>query len=597
MDKSDQLNSDDLPKNMRQYWLYYLRYDPKVWGLFVVQDIIHFSRYQIAYIFLGLNIDLLINSSPSQGIPEKSWFYALMVFLALGVGESMHIWTVYILRKWKPELRKNLRGLYFNYALGHSHQFYQDHFAGAITRKITELAESSVRIHDNIRFNIFGSLVVMVSASIAMFIVSPIYAFLLLIFIFSVTFPVIWRLKKIGERAQRFSEVRANVTGHIVDILSNIVSMRNFANDEYEKSKHNECSIIEQKADAKRMLTLIQLENYRRVSLVLVGSIMLCSLILGWQSGLVTIGQMSAVMGQTFSLVGATWMFGWGVVVLADELGYIDDALKTITPSHDIVDDSDAKDLLIEDGKILFKNVNFSYSNQKVFNDFCLEIAPEEKVGLIGHSGAGKSTLVNLLLRTYEIDSGVIYIDGQDISKVTQNSLRKAISVIPQDTSLFHRSLEDNIRYGSLEADQKDIIKAAKQSHADDFISQLPDQYQTLVGERGVKLSGGERQRIAIARAVLKNSQILILDEATSSLDSISENFIQNSLKKLMKGKTVIAIAHRLSTIVNMDRLIVLDHGNIIEQGTHKELLALKGQYYKLWEMQSGGFIGEDIAA
>jgi ABC-type multidrug transport system fused ATPase/permease subunit len=597
MNTSKQVNNKALPKNMRQYWLYYLKYDPKMWGLFVVQDVIHFSRYQVAYIFLGLNIDLLISADPSQGIPGKAWFYALMVFLALGIGESMHIWTVYILRKWKPELRKNLRSLYFNYALGHSHQYYQDHFAGAITRKITELAESSVRIHDNIRFNIFGSLVVMVSASIAMFIVSPIYALLLLIFIFSVTFPVIWRLKKIGERARRFSEIRANVTGHIVDILSNIVSMRNFANDEYEKQRHYACSVEEQKADAKRMLTLIQLENYRRISLVLVGSVMLCSLIIGWQLGMVSIGQMSAVMGQTFSLVGATWMFGWGVVVLADELGYIDDALKTITPPHDIIDKSNAKGLNITKGKIEFKNVNFSYANQDIFTDFCLKIKPEEKVGLIGHSGAGKSTLVNLLLRTYEINSGVIMIDNQDIADVTQNSLRRSISVIPQDTSLFHRSLEANIMYGFLDADHKNILNAAKQAHADDFISKLPDQYETLVGERGVKLSGGERQRIAIARAVLKNSQILILDEATSSLDSISENFIQNSLKSLMKGKTVIAIAHRLSTIVNMDRLIVLDHGKIIEEGTHKELLAQKGQYYKLWEMQSGGFIGEDVAA
>jgi ABC-type multidrug transport system fused ATPase/permease subunit len=238
-------------------------------------------------------------------------------------------------------------------------------------------------------------------------------------------------------------------------------------------------------------------------------------------------------------------------------------------------------------------SVDFSYEGNDVFKEFNLSILDGQKIGLVGQSGAGKSTLVSLLLRLYDIQSGTIKIDGQNISEVTQESLRRNIAVIPQDTSLFHRSLMDNIRYGNLDASDDAVIEAAKKAHAHDFIMDLPDAYDTMVGERGVKLSGGQRQRIAIARAILKDAPILILDEATSALDSESERLIQDSLRTLMDGKTVIAIAHRLSTISHLDRLIVMDKGQIIEDGTHENLLNQNGQYAKLWSMQSGGFLGD----
>ena len=271
---------------------------------------------------------------------------------------------------------------------------------------------------------------------------------------------------------------------------------------------------------------------------------------------------------------------------LNTNIGALQAAMSPFVVKHEIVDAPHAKVLKISGGAIEFKNVKFAYDKKKVFNKLSLKIKVGEKVGIVGASGSGKSTLINLLQRAYDIQSGEILIDGQNIAKVKQNSLHDAIALIPQDTSLFHRTISQNIAYGHLKAKQSEIEKAAKQAYADNFIKELPKGYQTKVGEKGVKLSGGQRQRVAIARAILKNSPILILDEATSALDSESENYIQKAMKKLMKGKTVIAIAHRLSTLKEMDRIIVLDKGKIIEQGKIEDLLKSGGQFQHLWEIQ-----------
>lgn len=582
-----------LPRTLREFWGYYWRFDPKRWALFVAQDLFHFSRYSIAFVIVGMTIDSLMQADMSQGIPTKTWMMACLIFLVLGFGESMHVWTAYIVRKWKPALRRKVRSDMFDYVMGHSHTYFQDHFAGSIARKVTEIAESSWRIHDHVRFTIFGSLVSMTTAVIGMSTVSPIYAAGLVLFILSVTIPVFIRLKKISSRARDFSEVRADVTGVVVDIFTNMSAMRNFSRQHYETSVHRDISAREEKSDSKRMLTLFQMENYRRLSLVLLGGGMMLALLWGWQHDMVTIGQMTTVMGQTFFMVGATWMFGWGVIMLADELGYIDDSLRTLMVDIDVKDDDDAKALDVSKGQIEFDDVRFQYTGQPMFEGLSLTVEPGEKIGLIGPSGAGKSTLVSLLLRLFDVQGGQICVDGQNVSDVTQESLRRQVALIPQDTSLFHRSLYDNIQYGDLDAGRDQVIEAAKRANADEFISTLEQDYETIVGERGIKLSGGQRQRIAIARAILKDAPVLVLDEATSSLDSESEKLIQESLQDLMEGKTVIAIAHRLSTIAHLDRLIVMDHGKIIEQGSHDELLKAKGLYARLWEMQSGGFLGD----
>jgi ABC-type multidrug transport system fused ATPase/permease subunit len=582
-----------LPRTLKEFLVYYWRFDPQRWMLFMFQDLLHYSRYPLSYLLVGKCVDILIHANKAQGIPQKAWVIALAIFAVLAIGEGSHIWTEHILRHWRPAMRRKIRTDFFDYLLEHSHSYYQNNFAGSLARKVTEIAESSVRLVEHVRFSLFGSIIMMLTTAISLLVISPWYGLIVVLFIVSVTLPVALRLKRIGGRARHFSEIRARVTGTIVDILSNASSMRNFARAPYERSMHDRDSQAEAHSDAKRMLTLIQIAFLRRSCLILLGGTMMTALLFGWEHGLVTVGQLSAVMGLSFSLTNATWMLGFGIIMVADELGYIDDAIRMVTLPHDILDKPGAAPLVVREGRVTFDAVDFAFGPRRIFGGLALDIRPGEKIGLLGPSGAGKTTLVSLLLRLHDIQGGRILIDGQDIAGVTQESLRDGISLIPQDTALFHRTLKDNIRYGALDATDDAIALAAERAHAAEFVAELTDGYDTMVGERGIKLSGGQRQRIAIARAILKNAPILLLDEATSALDSESEQTIQDSLKELMKGKTVIAIAHRLSTIAHMDRLVVMDKGRILEAGSHTELLRQGGLYARLWSMQSGGFIGE----
>jgi len=312
-----------------------------------------------------------------------------------------------------------------------------------------------------------------------------------------------------------------------------------------------------------------------------------------WKQGFLTIGDFVLIQAYLLVIFRQVWNFGRTIRHIYQSLADAEDMTQILETPHEIVDIANAKKLKIETGKIEFKQVDFNYrQTRKVLNQFNLIIKPQEKIALVGPSGAGKSTIVRLLLRLHDINAGNIFIDNQNIAKVTQESLWSTISLVPQDPILFHRTLLENIRYGKSSASDKEVTKAAKLAHCHEFISQLPDKYNTYVGERGIKLSGGERQRVAIARAILRNAPILVLDEATSSLDSESEHYIQDALDSLMKQKTVIVIAHRLSTIMKMDRIIVIDKGGVIEEGTHQDLLTKPdGIYRKLWKIQAGGFI------
>ncbi|MBI3335579.1 MAG: ATP-binding cassette domain-containing protein [Candidatus Portnoybacteria bacterium] len=312
-----------------------------------------------------------------------------------------------------------------------------------------------------------------------------------------------------------------------------------------------------------------------------------------WNVGLLTLGDLVLLQVYLISIFSHLWDFGRVIRNIYKNLANAEEMVEIFNTPYEIQDKPNAKDLVVSKGEIEFKEVNFTYTKTRdVVRNFNLRIAPGEKVGLVGPSGAGKSTIVTLLLRFYEVQDGGIFIDGQNIADVTQESLRRHIAMVPQDPILFHRSLIENICYGRRDAWNKEVIEAARLAHCDEFITRLPDGYRTYVGERGIKLSGGERQRVAIARAILKNAPILLLDEATSSLDSHSEAMIQDSLSTLMKGKTVIVIAHRLSTIMKMDRIVVMREGEIVEIGSHQELVEKsEGLYKGLWELQAGGFI------
>src|SRR5437868_6828420 len=323
-----------------------------------------------------------------------------------------------------------------------------------------------------------------------------------------------------------------------------------------------------------------------------------------WSQGRVEVGTVAMALPLAWQIVSVSGWVAYQVTTLFENVGVVQEGMMTIARPIELTDQLDARELVVSRGEISFERVRFGYGRETgVIKDFSLTVKPGEKVGLVGRSGAGKSTLVNVLLRFFDIEDGRILIDGQDIAHVTQESLRAQISVVTQDTSLLHRSIGDNIRYGRPSATDAEIIAAAKLAHAHEFILELEDWkgrrgYDAQVGERGVKLSGGQRQRIAIARVILKNAPILVLDEATSALDSEVEAAIQQSLGTLIAGKSVIAIAHRLSTIARMDRLVVLDHGRIVEQGSHAELLRMNGHYAALWQRQSGGFIDvEEVRA
>jgi ATP-binding cassette subfamily B protein len=338
----------------------------------------------------------------------------------------------------------------------------------------------------------------------------------------------------------------------------------------------------------------MKMHTFQEASFVVFQAICLWWLITGIKNQTVTPGDFALILILNLSIVNCLQNLSREIGTFAESLGNITQGLHTICLPIEIQDKVDAKDLIVTKGDIFFENVQFYYdSSTPLFENKSVRIQSGQKVGLVGYSGSGKSTFVNLILRLFDVTEGRILIDHQDIRDVTQVSLHQAISIIPQDPSLFHRTLMENIRYGKIEASDKEVIESTKRAHAHAFITQLSQGYQSLVGERGVKLSGGERQRIAIARAILKNAPILILDEATSQLDSVTENQIQKSLWNLMQGKTTIVIAHRLSTLLHMDRILVFDQGKIVQDGVHRALLAKAGLYKTLWDAQVGGFLPE----
>lgn len=583
-----------LPTTFLAYLKYIWKKNPVLWPLFFLQDAIHFTRYPIAFILFGKIIDTIRTVEPGHGIPHETQMLLGGLVFVLLLGELAHVWTAHIIIHWKPKLRATVRSDFLGYTMGHSHSYFQDNFAGAIARKVSEVAESSLRLHDIIRFQIFFALIQIFINTVYMFAVDWVFGVGLILFMLGVTLPLFIRMPTIRKRALRFSDERAHVTGIVVDMLTNIPAVKFFSALPHETAVHGSASAEERKRDSKLIRTMIQIEDIRRMCLVLLGGGMTTLSIVAWSEGLITVGEASTISSLSLMMAGTAWMLGGGIVQFVNEAGYISDALRITSSPHGVADKADAKPLSTSQASLDFDHVDFTFGPYAVFKDLDIHIAAGEKIALVGPSGAGKSTFVALLMRLYDIDSGKISIDGVNIADVTQDSLREHIAVIPQDTALFHRSLMENIRYGRRDATDEEVFEASRRAFAHDFIVGLPEGYDTLVGERGIRLSGGQRQRIAIARAILKNAPILILDEATSALDSESERLIQDALDELMKGKTVIAIAHRLSTISRMDRIIVLDKGAIAEAGNHETLLAQKGLYARLWAMQSGGFLLEE---
>ncbi len=398
--------------------------------------------------------------------------------------------------------------------------------------------------------------------------------------------------KRCDHLALLHAESRSGLSGKIVDSLSNNLNVKLFARFNAEKDYLN---IHQSREKEAHRTSLMYIEKIKfvlgAISFLFPGVLMTTFIILSWKNYQITTGEVIFILNTSWNITMMVWFAGLELPNLFKEIGISKQALSLIQTPHEISDAPNAKDLIVTKGEIEFNHVTFYYSKARaLFKDKMLKIHSGERIGLVGFSGSGKTSFINLILRHFEVEKGEILIDGQNIAQVTQDSLRNAIAMIPQEPVLFHRSLMENIRYGNPKATDEEVIEACRKAHCDEFNNKLPDGYQTFVGERGLKLSGGQRQRIAIARAILKNAPILILDEATSALDSITERQIQEDLNDLMEGRTVIVIAHRLSTIAALDRILVFDNGEVVEEGSHQELIDLGGGYANMWHMQAGGF-------
>ncbi len=484
----------------------------------------------------------------------------------------------------------------YDHLMEHSYSFFTNNFAGSLVQKVNRFARSFERLADRLIWDLLPLIVKVVSIFIILmfinkWIASIILAWAIIFLLFNIIFSK-WKLKY----DIRVAETDSKTTAYLADTIANQNTVQLFnglerESEGFKKVTNEQAKITKFTWNLDNLIFAVQ--NFLGLSIEF---LLFFFAIRYWEQDLITVGIFVLLQVYLFNLINQLWDFGRIVRDLYQ--GYADakEMVEIMLLPHEIRDTSMAEELLVEKGEIEFKDLNFNFNEtRKVLENINLIIKKGEKVALIGPSGAGKTTFVRLLLRLYSATSGEILIDGQDITKVTQESLRKSISLVPQDPVLFHRTLLDNIAYGKRDAKREEIEKAAQLAHCDEFIKNLPFGFETYVGERGIKLSGGERQRVAIARAILKNAPILILDEATSSLDSHSEMLIQDALNNLMAGKTTIIIAHRLSTIQKMDRIIVIDNGKIIEEGSHKKLLTKKGSLYKkLWSLQAGGFLTEE---
>ncbi|ELA9083198.1 ABC transporter ATP-binding protein [Vibrio alginolyticus] len=551
---------------------------------------------------MGQLVDWLSTSNPETFLQDNKSdliFYGTLLLVVMPI--LVILYSLLVHQTLLGNYPMSIRWLAHRYLLNQSLNFYQDDFAGRVATKVMQ---TSLAVRETVMkaMDVFVYVTVYFTSMIIMLatadwrLMIPMIVWLLAYIAIQIYF-----VPKLKDVASAQADARSTMTGRIVDSYTNIQTVKLFSHSQRETqyAEQGMKGFLNTVYRQMRLVTgfdvAVEISNY-----ILVFSVAALSIYL-WLDSAISVGAIAIAVSLALRVNGMSMWIMWEVGALFENMGTVVDGMKTLSKPIDIKDKPGAKDLVVTEGGIHFDNVSFHYGENKgVISHLDLNIKPGEKVGLVGRSGAGKSTLVNLLLRFHDVEDGSIKIDGQNISEVTQDSLRSKIGMVTQDTSLLHRSIRDNILYGNPDATEEDLLKATKQAHAHEFIETLTDPfgnagYDAQVGERGVKLSGGQRQRIAISRVLLKDAPLLVLDEATSALDSEVEAAIQESLNELMQGKTVIAIAHRLSTIAQMDRLIVLDKGSIVEQGSHQELIANNGIYAQLWAHQTGGFIAEEL--
>ena len=558
-------------------------------GGLVTTPVVIFLRSILTPILLADMIQIV-----SEGLRGEALFQALIpkaiLLIAVAMLRSFIVGPLRLWFVWKMEIKAmyDLSCEAFNTVAAQSMQFHSDRFSGSLVSQTNKFVGAYERLMDEFFWNIFPVTLDVLMIMAVMLPKAPLFVVGMVIFIIVyMVAAVVW-----------FKEAKASnkCTGQLADSVSNIVAVKSYAREKYESDRY-----AKYQGEWYKVIFESLKQNTKRNYFfdgVGVGLIALVAVfMIGAQDWFgVSVATLVLIVNYSQNILGDLWSIHSVFKSLNRVFGDAREMTEILDMKDDVVDAPDAKKLEISKAEIDFNDITFKHKDAKeaIFEDFSLTIPSGVRVGLVGVSGSGKTTLTKLLLRFADVNKGEILIDGQNISKVTQKTLREAISYVPQESSLFHRSVFDNIAYGRPGASKEEVLRAAKLANADEFIKKLPDGYETMVGERGVKLSGGQRQRIAIARAILKDAPILVLDEATSALDSESEALIQEALNNLMKGRTSIVVAHRLSTIAGLDKIVVLNDGKIVEQGTHAELLARGGEYQKLWSRQSGAFLDED---
>jgi ATP-binding cassette, subfamily B, bacterial len=518
--------------------------------------------------------------------------HAAFLYIGLALSAEL-IWRIsgFAGAVWANNARATARHALTAYVTLHSRAYFSDRFAGSLNSKIAHAANGMREMVEQMLWQFLELFVAVVASFVITFIVNHTVAYIFLAWVLTVVILNVFLAQKRLPIVRQLHTIETRLTGVTVDLLSNISTMQEYARRLFEMERIK--AVIQERRNigvknwwfGESMLTI------NGVVQAVFAGLMVFVAVRFAEQGVVSVGDIILIITIIFRIQNYMLVVGRNFNTFGEKWGEIEESLEEILEPHEIPDKQGATPLTVEKGEIVFDRVCFQYGTATVFRNLSLRIAPGQRVGLVGRSGAGKSTLMRLLLHHHDLTEGAITIDGTDIAGVTQESLRHAIGVVPQEPLLFHRTVTENIAYGRPEATKDEIIEAAMKAQAHEFIERMPRKYKSMVGERGIKLSGGERQRIAIARAILKNAPILLLDEATSALDSESEVAIQNALEELMKGKTVIAIAHRLSTLREMDRIIVLDKGDVVEDGTHNELVAAGGIYAELWSHQIGGFM------
>lgn len=537
---------------------------------------------------------LIINIFDSQNAIQTAFWPGLFFVLSFEINNLSWRGMNFINYKTQASLKSDIISNTFTHVCEHSHKFFQDNLAGKISSNISTLAENIEKTLYTSFPHILRGLIVLLGTLFSMYLVNPLFFYGLLSWTL-VFCTISWfASRNVVNFANVLAERQSLVSGQLVDSVSNNQNIRLFSGSKYESSYLLKSLMLMRTAFQKKELYMIKFYLIQGFSFTAMLAFMMYTLFTLRMKNQISIGDFALILGLSFETGFTIWWVMEQVDELNNALGKCKQSIHMLFVPLEIRDQANAKPLAVTKGEIVFDSVQFHYKDiNPLFQNKSIKIKAGSKTGLVGYSGSGKTTFVNLILRLYDINSGHIFIDNQDIKAITQDSLHNAIGMIPQEPSLFHRSIMENIRYGRIEASDEEVIMAAKRAHADEFIIKMPHGYDALVGERGIKLSGGQRQRIAIARAMLKNAPILILDEATSQLDSITEQEIQESLNILMQDKTTLVVAHRLSTLLHMDTILVFDEGKIVESGSHQTLHAKNGLYRALWDAQVGGFLPE----